>query len=625
MRRLGNRFRVLAAVSTVFCIGAACGPGTQGTTTTSVLPSTSYTAKHGVQGGQLVYSDWEAVDNLYGFSSSAATISQATVMLWLSLWTYDPTNVPVPDLVTEIPATDNGGVKLIDATHMDITINLKSGLKWSDGSPLTTDDVIFTWNAICDPVTGAPSTAGYDHITSMEKKSDTQVIWHFGPELTKSAKDATGAAVYRCGLTDALSSGIYAPYLLLGEQVFPKSVLGNVAHGDWARADYFNVKPTVTSGPYMVQSFTPGNAAQLVMVPNPHYFDGRSGAKIFNHTPYLDKVIYKIYGTKPSQIAGLAAGDTDLGLDLIANDLPAVQAISADQTIAITGLLDEFLTFNLGNNMTGCPAPYDQTKCGTPTIFQGDKVLRQAIDLAIDKDLINKNLVGNVGVSMEGPLLSTFKPWADPTKAKFTRDVAKANSLLDGDGWVKGSDGIRVKNGKKLAFNITTTAGNKQRASEVELIATNLKDIGASVPTSPDVHTNDFDSFNTGGIFATGQYDVSLFANNWSPDPDSFASSVATNQIPTPTNQSGANWGHATDPALDNLFQQGAATLDINKRISLYNQAQAEWLDYMPTVQLYERPDVFTYSANFGNFSGSANSALAIWNMADWFNVKGKS
>ena len=623
--QLGNRFRAIALAFVIPFAIVACGPGGGGNGTVSVLPSTSYTAQPGVKGGKLVYSDWEAVNNLFGFSSSAATISQATTMLWLSLWTFDPTNVPVPDLSTVIPATDNGGVKVIDDTHMDITVNLKPGLKWSDGSPLTSDDVIFTWNAICDPAAGYPSTAGYDHITSIEKKSDTQTVWHFGPELTKSAKDASGNAVYRCALTAPLTSGIYAPYLLLGMELFPKVALGNIAHGDWAKADYFNVKPTVTSGPYMVQSFTPGNAAITVMVPNPHYADGRSGAKVFNHAPYLDQVIYKIYGTKPSQIAGLAAGDTDLGLDLIANDLPALQAISGYKTVAITGLLDEFLTFNLGNNMKGCPTPYDQTKCGKPTIFAGDKVLRQAVDLAIDKNAINQNLVGNVGVPMEGPLLSTFKPWADVTKAKFTRDVAKANTMLDGDGWVKGTDGIRVKNGRRLEFHITTTAGNKQRASEVELIANNLKEIGADVPSSPDTGTNVFDSFSTGGIFATGQYDVALFANNWAPDPDSFASYVAANQIPTPTNQSGGNWGHANDPALDSLFQQGAGTLDITKRISLYNQAQAEWLDYMPTVQLYERPDVFTYSANFGNFAGSANNALSIWNMADWFNTKGKS
>jgi peptide/nickel transport system substrate-binding protein len=623
--QLVTRFRaVTLALVAVFAV-AACGGGSGGGTV-SVLPSTTYTAQTPTaKGGQIVYSDWEAVDNLYGFSSSAATISQATTMLWLSLWTYDPTNIAVPDLATTIPATDNGGVKVIDDTHMDITINLKAGLKWSDGSPLTTADVLFTWNAICDPATGAPSTVGYDHISSMTIVSDTQMIWHFGPELTQSAVGADGKPAYRCGLTAPLTSGIYAPYLLLGMQIFPKEVLGTIAHADWAKADYFNVKPTVTSGPYMVQSFVPGNAAQVVMVPNPNYAAGRGGAKVFNHAPYLDTVIYKIYGTKPSQIAGLAAGDTDLGLDLIADDLPAVQSISGTKTVAITGLLDEFLTFNLGKNTTGCPAPYDQTKCGTTTIFVGDPVLRQAIDLAIDKDAINKNLVGNVGVPMEGPFLSTFKPWADTTLATFTRDVAKANTLLDGDGWVKGSDGIRVKNGKKLAFSITTTAGNKQRASEVELIATNLKDIGANVPTSPNTATNVFDSFNTGGLFATGAYDVALFADNWAPDPDSFASYVAANQIPTPANPAGGNWGHANDPALDSLFQQGAATLDVNKRISLYNQAQTEWLSYMPTVQLYERPDVFTYSTNLGNFSASANSALAIWNMSDWFSVKGKS
>jgi peptide/nickel transport system substrate-binding protein len=625
--QFGNRLRAVALAFVVPFAIVACGGGGGSTTPTSVLPATTYTAltpTAAQKGGQLVYSDWEAVNNLFGFSSSAATISQATTMLWLSLWNYDPTNVPVPDLVSQVPATDNGGIKVIDATHMDMTVTLKSGLKWSDGSPLTSDDVIFTWQAICDPAAGYPSTAGYDHVASIDKVSDTVTVWHFGPEATKSATVA-GQPAYRCGLTAPLDSGIYAPYLLLNMSVFPKVALGNIAHADWAKSDYFNTKPTVTSGPYMVQSFTPGNAAQVVMVPNTHYADGRSGATVFNHAPYLDKVIYKIYGTKPSQIAGLAAGDTDLGLDLIAADLPALQAINGYKTVAITGLLDEFLTFNVAKNMKGCPAPYDQTKCGVNTVFNGDKVLRQAINLAIDKAAINKNLVGNVGVPMNGPLLSTFKPWADTTLATFTRDVAKANSLLDGDGWVKGSDGIRVKNGKKLHFTITTTAGNKQRASEVELIANNLKDIGADVPSSPDTATNVFDSFNTGGLFATGQYDVSLFANNWAPDPDSFASYVAANQIPSPTNQSGGNWGHANDPALDALFASGANTLDIAKRTTLYNQAQAEWLDYAPTVQLYERPDVFTYSSNFANFAGSANNALAIWNMADWFNTKGKS
>jgi ABC-type transport system substrate-binding protein len=63
------------------------------------------------------------------------------------------------------------------------------------------------------------------------------------------------------------------------------------------------------------------------MVPNPNYADGRSGAQFFGHAAYLDKLIYKIYGDKPSQIAGLKAGDSDLGLDLIAKDLPAPRLV----------------------------------------------------------------------------------------------------------------------------------------------------------------------------------------------------------------------------------------------------------------------------------------------------------
>src|SRR4030088_2307311 len=125
---VGNRLRAVALAFVIPFAIVACGPGGGGGTT-SVLPPSTYTAKPGVKGGQLVYSDWEAVNNLFGFSSSAATISQATVMLWLSLWTYDPTNVPVPDLVAQVPATDNGGIKFIDTTPMDMTATLKSGRK----------------------------------------------------------------------------------------------------------------------------------------------------------------------------------------------------------------------------------------------------------------------------------------------------------------------------------------------------------------------------------------------------------------------------------------------------------------------------------------------------------------
>ena len=118
---------------------------------------------------------------------------------------------------------------------------------------------------------------------------------------------------------------------------------------------------------------------------------------------------------------------------------------------------------------------------------------------------------------------------------------------------------------------------------------------------------------------------MGMYANNWSPDPDSWCTTVESGQIPTDANPSGQNWARANDSQLDTLCQQGAQEVDTSKRVEIYKKVQAEWKDYLPTIELYERPDVFTHSNNFGNFAAAVNTCLATCNAADWFNTKGKS
>src|SRR5206468_4044953 len=167
----------------------------------------------------------------------------------------------------------------------------------------------------------------------------------------------------RCGLSSPLASGIYASFISAmggaGESPVPQHVLQSVQHADWATNSYFTTNPTATSGPYMVQNFTPGPAAQVVMVPNPNYAAGRTGAQLFGHAPYLDKLIYKIYGDKPSQIAGLKAGDSDLGLDLIAKDGPASCSTATAGSRAQTAP-----GARTGSNWPGSSAPPPATASG---------------------------------------------------------------------------------------------------------------------------------------------------------------------------------------------------------------------------------------------------------------------
>src|SRR5258706_8203061 len=192
--------------------------------------------------------------------------------------------------------------------------------------------------------------------------------------------------------------------------------------------------------------------------------------------------------------------------------------------------------------------------------------------LAIDKNTINSSLVRNIGKPMNGPFVSALSPYYDTSILAWQRDVAKANTMLEGDGWIRGSDGPRSKNGVKLAWAISTTSGNGERAAEEEQLISNWKAIGATVTVKNGPAGQFFNDYKGGGILATGNYDMGLYANNWAADPDSWCTTVESSQIPTDANPAGQNWARATDPRLDTLSRQGAQELAINKRVPIYKQ-----------------------------------------------------
>jgi peptide/nickel transport system substrate-binding protein len=608
----------LALIGSAAILVVACGSSSTGGSNISL--NSKYSAVAGTKGGKLIYSDWQKVDNLNTFASSSAAISQATAPLWAFTWVFDPQGKAVPDLVSEIPSTDNGDIKKVDDTHMDITMKLKSGVHWNDGSDITADDLKFTIDAICNPTASyGQGTIGFDHIASMDVKDKSTLVLHFGPELTMSAKDSSGAPAYRCGLTDKLTSGIYSAWLGgLNFQPMSKAVLGTVPPGTWTTLPYFTTKPTVVSGPYMVKDFTPGATAVVTMVPNPHFFDGRNGASFFGHDAYLDQLQYVIFGGKPAQLAGLSSGATDIGLNLIAADIPALSGIGGRQTGVENGFISEFLTFNNGNNTKNCASSNWAQTCGTPTIFKGDKPVRQALAMAIDKAQINTKLVQGKGQLMQTMCLPAWAPFCDPSLEKYTQDVSKAKTLLENDGWKAGADGIRIKNGVRLATTIVTTSGNKQREAEEQVVIASAKDIGMEV-TPDNCGTNCFGDIPSGGEFATDQYGISLFANNWSPDPDIMCSYIQSNLIPTADKPSGTNWGRINNPAYDKACNAEQVTIDTAARVAAFKDLQKAMIEDGSIFGLYVRPDVNSYAPYAGNFKLNSTNSLSVWNIADWF------
>ncbi|MGH7919502.1 MAG: peptide ABC transporter substrate-binding protein [Candidatus Dormibacteraceae bacterium] len=602
----------MASIATLVaaCGSAGGGAGTQGTTT---VTGSTYHAHAGKQGGSLVYSDWEEVSDLNPLANTANTAAQGEVALWQFLWTNGSDNKPVPQLVSEIPTQQNGSVKVLDGQHMDVTINLLPGLKWSDGQPLTTQDVKFTWDAICDPATGAESTNGWDHIQSMTIDSPTKMVWHFGP--TKAGF---------CGLSTDLTSGLYAPYLSLAMPVLPEHVLQGTPHAQWISDPYFTQGPTVVSGAYKVKSFVPGPTAQLVMVPNPDFYAGRQGTKYFAHKPYLNQLIYKIYGDKASEINGLKTGDADIGLDLIANDLPALKSITNDKVRIANPIQYELVSFNVANNTIGCGAQKWAQSCGKPTVFKNDQVLRQALSLATDKATMNRQLVGGLGKVMNSPFPANFTPWYDTSLPAFHYDPSKAKKMLDQDGWKMGSGGVRVKDGRPLQFTISTTSGNPQRTAEEELLGHDWGLVGAKLSIVNYPADQLFPGFGENGILATGQFDVGLYAEVQAPDPDSWGPAALISQIPSAANPGAGNEGHWMDQKLNDLFLQGQTTINPAQRQKIYNQAQQEWETYQGEIELYQRPELTVTAPYVGNFDpGSPQPAYDTWNTADWYRTSG--
>lgn len=572
------------------------------------LLQSSYKPTAGKFGGTLTYGAFGNLSSLNIYSTNAITVANAGAAIWSKLWTFAPDNRPIPVLVTQVPTVENGLVKKIGATRMDEVIKLRPGLKWSDGSPLTTSDVAFTLSAICSGKTSLPTAVGFDHIASWTIKSATEMTLHFGPN--KAGK---------CGLTHDLTTGIVGGYLTLTFAPMPKAVLGDIPVTSWPQSSYFTKKPTVTSGPYVVDSFSPGSAGTVVFSPNPFYSSGRTTG-VFGHKPYLNRLIYQIYPDKSSLINALNSGAADIGIGLSPPDASALTKRAGMKLVAGFPGAESDLWFNTSNNTTGCGSSQFAQSCGKPTPWKHDPAVRRALSLAVDRNQIIATTTGGFG-KVQASFIPNSSPWYNQNLKKPVFNTTAAAALLQSDGWKLGGDGIRVKNGKKLSFTISTGTGDPLGQAVEEQLKASWSKIGAQVTSFVNVPTAQlFGDFAEGGIQSTGQFDIVLSSSTHTPDPNGWQFYAEASQIPSPTNPGGGNRGYWDDAKLASLLDQGNLTLDSKKRKAVYDAAQEEFVNYSGMIILYAAPVTAARAWNVGNFNpGGPYPGFQAWNLPDWF------
>ncbi len=487
-------------------------------------------------------------------SATYANYSTQTFAGWLGdltslgVWYYDVTGAPVLELAAEFPSAKAGTISKDGKT---ITYKLKKDLKWSDGEPITSADFKFTWEQIMNPAnTGIASKAGYDVIEKIE------------------TPDAQTAAV--------TFKDVYAPWATLflasSGGLLPMHALKDLKTFDGS--DFVTKGSGPFSGPFMIKEVVKGD--RIVLAANPNYWRGKAK---------LDTVNIKVVESREAVMAGLKAGDLDIGPDFVEGSIPDLEGMKDSiDTFAVPSSSFEHYFFNLGTgDAVSGPAG--------PCAFKNEKV-RKAFLYGIDRYTIaDKLLFGKTRVIAT---LWPVAPFEDANLKPYPFEPETAKKLLDEAGYKVGADGIREGkcDGKdvKLSFKHATTAGNQLRANVQTLVQENLKEIG--IEFTPDNVKSSilFASYADGGTFTTGKYELGGYTTGFVAGGDpSPSDNFKISGIPTEKNPSGANAYHLVDKELDKLSADQEKVSDTAKRLAIIQKMQKIMYDKAYVIPMYAR------------------------------------
>jgi len=362
-----------------------------------------------------------------------------------------------------------------------ITFKLKPGLKWADGKPLTSADVLFTWKLVTDDNTRTPYG------------SDYKLVIH-----AETPDPATFKVSYANPYAPALDSWA-------GLQILPEHLL----KGQDINTTSFRFKP-VGSHYYKLEEWKPGERISLVR--NPNSTQG---------PPRIDRLVSRFIPDPAAQFLELLADNIDsMTLNPIQYSRIVPSREDLQKKLALYKELGNNYTY-LGFNLKH--KPFDDIR------------VRQAINYAIDK----QELIDGVLLGLGEPVSSPYKPgtrWTNPDLSPYPYDPNKAISLMQAAGYTgRDNEGYLLRDGKRLRFDILTNQ-NKQREMSAVLVQRRLKEIGIDA----NIRVMEWASF-IGRFIKTGDFDVVLLGWGLSLDPDQYNIWHSSQQAPGQFNFIGYN------------------------------------------------------------------------------------
>ena len=531
---------------------------------------------------------WQAPTLPGPYLSSGTKDTDAGAVTLEPLAKYDPEGNLVPALAAQIPTLENGGVS---QDSLSITWNLKEGLKWSDGSDVTAEDVVFTWRYCVDEDTGCTSESSFDGIASVEAINDTTVKIAF----------------------DAPTPYPYQAFVGAGTPIISRTQFADCVGAAATTCEAQNTAPLGT-GPYRIIDFKTNEEA--IYERNPFYR---------GPTPYFDRVFFK-GGGEAIDAAGavMEKGEADYAwnLQVEPETLVRMEAAGLSEVVVAYASLVERIIVNQTNPDQALGDDRSEYLDGkNPHPFLTYTPIPQAMSMAIDRGLISEQLYGSSGKPTCNLITGPLKYVSTANDGCLTQDIEGANKLLDDSGVLDtDGDGIREYNGVPLRLTYQTSVNAVRQDTQAM-----IRDWWRQIGIETELVQHDASLFFGGDPVADKEAslrrffaDVQMYANGPGIDPQQYLSGALCKHIQTRDN----NWAfdnsaRSCDPDYDELFAQLEQTRIGPEREALVKRLHDIYVQNYFEIPLVERGFV---SAHLGTLKGVRINGWdsELWNIAEW-------
>lgn len=465
-------------------------------------------------------------------------------LLYASLVTVDDKGVPTPELAESWDVSDD---------QLTYTFHLRKDLKFSDGSPLTADDVAFTWTIQYDK-----SYDGSSQLPSLNVKGG------------KAYKEGASTAIEGIKVIDpqTISVTLEQPnataLVQLGSNVLSKAYYGkDYKFGDLEYIKKLHEKP-LGDGPYKLEKFIPGQEVRFVA--NENYFKGKPKTEHFIYKT-TEGDVWQFVETGEVDYASFSATD---------ENIEKLKALGFVNIIPYTPSTYGYLQVNL---------KHEQLK---------DKLVRQAIVYGLDRQSIYVDAAQGAGSIANIPASPISWSYTEEGINPYKYDPEKAKQLLDEAGWTVGAGGIREKDGKPLTIHYL---GSKSKNTDIFIAVAKENFEALGIDFQPEVFA-DFNSLVS--KVEGGDYDLVSFSTSMLTDPaDGFMQFFD---------------GEITDydnPKFLELYNKALATTDIEARKAVYKELYQLFNDELPIIFTSYKKTVYAYNGRIENLSVSPFIGLA--------------